>query len=87
MGTVVQLRPRALPPSPLGHQLYLHDCLIAAVEELYDLRTWIPRLHGPALEMALDEVARLERNKGRLESERIRLVGAELCVLKGGKGV
>jgi hypothetical protein len=86
MGELVILRPRALPPSPLGHQLYLHDCLTAAVElELYDLQTWIPRLRGPALEMALEEEARLEANRRRLERERIRLVGAELCLLKGGK--
>lgn len=78
-------RPRALAPYP-DALLVVVDRELATIEEtLSRARGWLPRLTGWVRDQALQEITRLEAGKRRLEGHRLRIAGAELCVLRGGK--
>lgn len=85
MGELIQLRPRPLAPYP-DALLVITDRQLAEIEEtLSRARGWLPKLTGWVRDQALQEIARLEASKRRLDAHRLRIAGAELCVLRGGK--
>ena len=85
MGELLRLPVRRPPVSP-ETELVLLDRTLADVEETLDgARGWLPRLTGWVREQALLEIARLEEKRRWLAARRLRVAGAELALLKGGK--
>ena len=61
--------------------------IFAAERALLDARAWLKRARGAGKNRAQATCEELMQNLQRLERVRLRLVGAEVCVLRGGRGV
>jgi hypothetical protein len=62
------------------------DRELAAAEERLDAATqWIPRSRGASHARALAEVEEAREEVGRLKAERLRVAGAELALIRGGR--
>jgi hypothetical protein len=84
MGTLLHF-PSALPRKSQDELVCLADHALAEAERaLYEARLWLPRTRGAGYARALADIEELEAKVVELERQRLRIAGAEFCVLKGG---